>query len=77
MNENTQNACLMTTSIDEEGKTHLTYIPLNISADVVDFFLKNGTCTNNQAIDFDDVDCSEEAFWAAMWADLMGENDGE
>ena len=70
MNENLQNACLMTTAIEEKtGKTVLTYIPLSIDLSVVDFFLKNGTCTNNHAIAFD-LDETEEQIWTGMWEEL-------
>ena len=64
-----QNCCLMTTSIDENGKTILTYIPLNVDYSVVEFFLKNGTCTNNEAIEFE-LEQSADEFWGHMWNEL-------
>ena len=70
MDQNTQNSCLMVTSFDEEtGKTMLTYLPLSISLGVLDFFLTNGTCTNNHAVTFE-LDTDNNAFWADMWANL-------
>ena len=68
--DNQQNACLMTTSIDEEtGKTILTYIPLNVGYSVVEFFLENGTCTNNLAVEFE-LEESADEFWQGMWGTL-------
>ena len=62
-----QNACLMTTSIDEEtGQTILTYIPLNIDYSVAEFFLENGTCTNKIAVSFE-LEKSADEFWQGMW----------
>lgn len=72
MNEHSQNACLMTTCIDDEtGNTILTYIPLSVSIGVVEFFLENGTCTNNHAISFE-LDETAEQFWKGMWQELEG-----
>ena len=77
MNEKSQNATLMTTSIDEEtGKTMLIYIPLNVDISVVNFFLKNGTCTNNQAVEFE-LKVTGDEFWTEMWKDLTGEENAE
>lgn len=70
MDERHQNACLMTTCFNEEtGKYELTYIPLGIDISVVEFFLKNGTCTNNFAVTFD-LDETGEEFWEKMWNEL-------
>ena len=70
MDEYKQNSCLMTTSTDKEtGKTVLTYIPLNIDYSVVEFFLANGTCTNNLAIEFE-LEESADEFWQSMWGKL-------
>ena len=66
MEENRQNACLMTTSLDDNGNTVLTYIPLNVDYSVVQFFLENGTCTNNLAIEFE-LEESADEFWQGMW----------
>ena len=65
-----QNACLMTTSVDEEtGKTMLMYIPLNVDYSVVQFFIDNGTCTNKLAVEFElDVDAAD--YWSNMWKTL-------
>ncbi|MGN0245738.1 MAG: hypothetical protein ACI4DK_07215 [Lachnospiraceae bacterium] len=70
MNENLQNACLMTTCINEEtGKTELTYIPLAIDISIVEFFLENGTCTNNLAVSFE-LETDGKQFWKEMWEEL-------
>lgn len=70
MQEKTQNCCLMMTSLDEDtGKVILTYVPLNLDISVVDFFIKNGTCTNNYAIEFE-LNQTEQDFWKGMWSDL-------
>ena len=70
MDEKRQNCCLMTTSIEEAtGKTMLTYIPLNIDISVVEFFLQNGTCTNNHAISFELEETADE-FWQELWGSL-------
>ena len=70
MGEYNQNACLMTTSINEEtGKTMLMYIPLSIDVSIVEFFLKKGTCTNNSAIEFE-LETNAEEFWEEMWNKL-------
>lgn len=69
MEDNRQNACLMTTSLDDNGKTVLTYVPLNIDYSVVQFFLENGTCTNNLAIEFE-LEESADEFWQSMWSRL-------
>ena len=69
MEEYKQNSCLMTTSLDEEGNTILTYIPLNVDYSVVEFFLKNGTCTNNLAVSFN-LEESADEFWQHMWGTL-------
>ena len=67
-----QNACLMTTAIDETtGETILTYIPLKIDLSVVEFFLTNGTCTNNLAVSFE-LEESADEFWQGMWNRLEG-----
>lgn len=72
MNERNQNCCLMTTTLDEEtGKYVLTYIPLGINIDIVEFFLENSTCNNNHAISFDLEETGDE-FWANMWKELEG-----
>lgn len=69
-----QNACLMTTCRDENNNTILTYIPLNVDISVVEFFLKNGTCTNNQAIRYE-IDASPEKFWETTWNTLLDEEE--
>lgn len=62
-----QNACLMTTSINEEtGKTMLTYIPLSIDISIVEFFLKNGTCTNKNVVEFE-LEVTADECWEQMW----------
>lgn len=70
MEENNQNATLMTTSMDDEGHTILTYIPLSIDASVVGFFAKNGTCTNKEIIEYV-LDCDESRVWNSMWETFM------
>ena len=70
MDQNIQNSCLMVTSFNEEtGKTMITYVPLNISMGVLEFFLENGTCTNNHAIVFE-LETDAKNFWEDMWHDL-------
>ena len=70
MKKKDQNACLMVTSVDEEnGKTHLTYIPIYVYPKIVEFFLKHGACNNNHAIDFV-LDVSKKEFWDDMWKQL-------
>ena len=72
MDERNQNCCLMTTALNEEtGEYVLTYIPLGINIDIVEFFMENSTCTNNKAFSFDLEETADE-FWAKMWSDLEG-----
>lgn len=69
---NEQNACLMVTTKDEEGKDCVNYIPLSIGMDVVQFFFDNGSnCENKEAVWFK-LDCDEKTFWTDMWNELMG-----
>ena len=66
MDEKMQNACLMTTCFDDEtGEFKLVYIPLNVDISVVEFFIKNGTCTNNVAVSFNLEETVDE-FWTHM-----------
>jgi hypothetical protein len=69
MKKRDQNACLMVTSIDDDDKTHLTYIPVFVYDKIVDFFLKHGACNNNHAIDFT-LDVSQKEFWEDMWKQI-------
>lgn len=70
MDERRQNACLMTTSLNEAtGNYELVYIPLNVDYSVVEFFLENGTCTNNLAVAFE-LEETDDEFWRGMWARL-------
>lgn len=75
MEENkTQNAALMTTSKDDNGVTHLTYIPLNIDSSIVEFFLKNGSCTNKRAIDFE-IEEDKDEYWEGLWEYLLSNDE--
>lgn len=65
-----QNAMLVTTCVNEKGNTELTYIPLGIDYSMIDFFLKHGTCTNKEAINFE-IDIDAEIFWKNMWKALL------
>lgn len=66
-----QNASLMVTTIDEDGKYHLSYIPLHVDEKLLDEILKNGQNENIEAISFD-LDCDDGTFWKDMWKDLKG-----
>ena len=68
-----QNSSLITTCVNEDGKTCVTYIPLNIDISVVEFFIKNGGCTNKEARWFE-VDSDEDTYWQEVWDNLRGEN---
>lgn len=70
MDKKMQNSVLITTSNNDDGETIVTYIPLNIDVSVVDFFLKNGGCTNKEALSFKIVDGDANMFWSEMWRSL-------
>lgn len=70
MNENNhQNCCLMLTSVTDDGRTEVYHIPLCLDISVVEYFMKNGTCTNNQAIVLES-DLDPHDFWKVMWDEL-------
>ena len=70
MRRKDQNACLLTTAIDEEtGKTILTYIPIHVYPSIVELFLEHGECNNNRAVYFE-LDTDGKTFWEDMWKEL-------
>ena len=77
MEANKQNACLMTTTFDEENnRTMLTYIPMTLSYDLFETLLTLGKgCENKECISFElDLDEDADAFWNRMWTEMKGED---
>ena len=75
MNTNAQNATLMiTTLVDESESYRLTYVPLHINSDTLEYILKHCQSDNMEAITFD-IDCDHETYWNDMWNQLKGETD--
>ncbi|MDD6827977.1 MAG: hypothetical protein PUE12_18060 [Oscillospiraceae bacterium] len=76
MEKNKQNATLMTTSIGDDGEVNLTYIPLHLNINALEYILQNCRADdNNKAINFI-LDCdSAEEFWKDMWESLEDEID--
>lgn len=76
MEENKQNVALMTTSVDDNGEINLTYIPLHVDMEALEYILCHCRADdNNKAINFI-LDCdSEEEFWKGMWESLEDEID--
>lgn len=76
MEENKQNVALMTTSVDGNGEINLTYIPLHVDMEALEYILRHCLADdNNKAINFI-LDCdSEEEFWKGMWESLEDEID--
>ena len=77
MEVNKQNACLMTTTFDEEtGKTMLTYIPMSLGFEDFEGLLMTGKhCFNKECISFE-LDEDVDSFWKNMWNEMKGESDG-
>ena len=75
MEVNKQNACLMTTTFDEEtGKTILTYIPMALDFELVNKLLEVGhNCNNKICVEFE-IDTDENYFWEDMWSKLRSED---
>ena len=71
MNENAQNACLVTTLYDENDTMMLTYVPLRITQEMLDFIQSNNNCDNKRGIQFELV-ISPEEYWSDMWSSLEG-----
>lgn len=75
MNTNSQNATLMITTVGDESEGyHLTYVPLHIDSDTLEYILNHGQSDNMEAITFD-IDCDHETYWNDMWNQLKGEID--
>lgn len=75
MNTNAQNATLMITTVGDESECyHLTYVPLHIDSDTLEYILNHGQSDNMEAITFD-IDCDHETYWSDMWNQLKGETD--
>ena len=76
MEKNKQNATLMTTSIGDDGEVNLTYIPLHLNINALEYILQNCRADdNNKAITFI-LDCdSSEEFWKDMWKSMEDEID--
>ena len=76
MEENKQNVALMTTSVDDNGEINLTYIPLHVDMEALEYILNHCRADdNNKAITFI-LDCdSAEEFWKDMWESLEDEID--
>ena len=76
MEENKQNATLTTTSVDDNGEINLTYIPLHVDMEALEYILHHCRADdNNKAITFIlDYDSAEE-FWKDMWESLEDEID--
>ena len=75
MEKNKQNATLMTTSIGDDGEVNLTYIPLHLNINALEYILQNCRADdNNKAITFI-LDCDSEKYWRDMWIQIEGEID--
>ena len=75
MEKNKQNATLMTTSIGDDGEVNLTYIPLHLNINALEYILQNCRADdNNKAITFI-LDCDAEEYWRDMWTQIEGEID--
>ena len=76
MEKNKQNVALMTTSVDGNGEINLTYIPLHVNMEALEYILHHCRADdNNKAITFI-LDCdSAEEFWKDMWESLEDEID--
>ena len=76
MEKNKQNVALMTTSVDDNGEINLTYIPLHVDIEALEYILHHCRADdNNKAITFI-LDCdSAEEFWKDMWESLEDEID--
>ena len=74
MEENKQNATLITTSVDDNGEINLTYIPLHFDIEALEYILHHCRAdNNNKAITFI-LDCdSSEEFWKDIWESLDDE----
>lgn len=76
MEENKQNAALMTTSVDDNGEINLTYIPLRVDMEALEYILHHCRAdNNNKAITFILTYDSAEEFWKDMWKSLEDEID--
>lgn len=76
MEENKQNAALMTTSVDDNGEINLTYIPLRVDMEALEYILHHCRAdNNNKAITFILTYDSAEEFWKDMWESLEDEID--
>ena len=76
MEKNKQNVALMTTSVDGNGEINLTYIPLHVDMEALEYILHHCRADdNNKAITFI-LDCdSSEEFWKDMWKSMEDEID--
>ena len=76
MEKNKQNVALMTTSVDDNGEINLTYIPLHVDMEALEYILHHCRADdNNKAITFI-LDCdSSEEFWNDMWKSMEDEID--
>ena len=76
MEKNKQNVALMTTSVDGNGEINLTYIPLHVNMEALEYILHHCRADdNNKAITFI-LDCdSSEEFWKDMWKSMEDEID--
>lgn len=74
--DNKQNATLMITATDEiTGEVKLTYVPMTLDLELLEFILDRGSnCENKNAVWFD-LDEDEDTFWTNMWNDLMEDVD--
>lgn len=76
MEENKQNVTLMTTSVDDNGEINLTYIPLHVDMEALEYILHHCRAdNNNKAITFILTYDSAEEFWKDMWESLEDEID--
>lgn len=76
MEENKQNVALMTTSVDDNGEINLTYIPLRVDMEALEYILHHCRAdNNNKAITFILTYDSAEEFWKDMWESLEDEID--
>lgn len=76
MEENKQNVALMTTSVDDNGEINLTYIPLHVDMEALEYILHHCRAdNNNKAITFILTYDSAEEFWKDMWESLEDEID--
>ena len=76
MEKNKQNVALMTTSVDDNGEINLTYIPLHVDMEALEYILHHCRADdNNKAITFI-LNCdSSEEFWKDMWKSMEDEID--